>query len=166
MRRLIIADVYLGLSSNVGEKLENLRAAISCLNEEDDISVKKTSNVYLTKPVGFLEQDDFLNIAAKITTTLNPEILLNILKKTERTLKREKTVRWGPRTIDIDILLYDLIEINTENLIIPHKEMMNRCFVLAPLIEICDKNVLAEYRLYERLLELPDRDDVKFYCKF
>jgi GTP cyclohydrolase I len=162
---LKIANVYLGLGSNVGEKLENLRTAISCLGEESDIHVREVSNVYLTKPVGVLEQDDFLNIAARITTTLTPQMLLNTLKKTERTLKRKKTIRWGPRTIDIDILLYDLIEINTENLIIPHREMMNRCFVLVPLIEICDENVLTKYDLQKKLTKLPDREDVKLHCK-
>ncbi|MDR2817362.1 MAG: 2-amino-4-hydroxy-6-hydroxymethyldihydropteridine diphosphokinase [Oscillospiraceae bacterium] len=161
-----IANVYLGLGSNVGEKLEHLRAAMGFLEEENDICVKKVSNVYLTKPVGFFEQDDFLNIAARITTTLTPQMLLNTLKKTERTLKREKTTRWGPRTIDIDILLYDLIEINTADLIIPHKEMLNRCFVLVPLIEICNENVLTKYNLRERLMKLPDREDVKLCCKF
>lgn len=128
--------VYLGIGSNLGEKEKNLLDAIALLEERKDVKVKTVSNFILTEPVGEVEQDDFLNGAAYIETLLEPEELLKVLKEIEKKLKRVDTVRWGPRTIDLDILLYDKKRLVTDDLIIPHKEMHKRSFVLEPLTEI------------------------------
>lgn len=128
--------VYLGIGSNLGDKEKNLKNAIQLLEEKEGIRIDKVSNFIITEPVGQVEQDDFLNGAAAIETLLEPEELLQVIGEIEKQLKRVRTVHWGPRTIDLDILLYDNKVIHTENLMIPHKEMINRSFVLEPLAEI------------------------------
>lgn len=127
---------YLGIGSNLGSKEENLKRAIQLLQEDADTRVTKTSSFYVTEPVGGVEQDDFLNGALEIETMRSPEELLEIIGTIETELKRVRTVHWGPRTIDVDILLYDQEIYQSETLMIPHVEMANRDFVLDPLNEI------------------------------
>lgn len=127
---------YLGLGSNMGDRSAYLHQAVSLLNEQTAIKVEKVSSIYETDPVGYTDQDRFLNIAVKISTNLQPEELLQIMQSIEYELGRKREVRWGPRTIDLDILLYNHENIVTESLIIPHPRMYERAFVLAPLFEI------------------------------
>ncbi|WP_028400946.1 2-amino-4-hydroxy-6-hydroxymethyldihydropteridine diphosphokinase [Ectobacillus panaciterrae] len=127
---------YLGLGSNMGDRSAYLHQAVSLLNEQTAIKVEKVSSIYETDPVGYTDQDRFLNIAVKISTNLQPEELLQIMQSIEYELGRKREVRWGPRTIDLDILLYNHENIVTESLIIPHPRMYERAFVLAPLSEI------------------------------
>jgi 2-amino-4-hydroxy-6-hydroxymethyldihydropteridine diphosphokinase len=127
---------YLGLGSNMGDRLSYLHKAVFLLNEHPAIKVEKVSSVYETDPVGYTEQDQFLNIAVKISTNLHPEELLRTVQSIELELGRKREIRWGPRTIDLDILLYNHENIEAENLIIPHPRMYERAFVLAPLAEI------------------------------
>ena len=129
-----MSEVYIGLGSNLGNKEKNIQKAIDLIAEKN--KVKKISNFYKTDPVGYLNQDCFLNGAIKIETNLSPEDLLKFLKNIEKKLKRKKTIKNGPRTIDLDILLYDDLIINTPNLTIPHPRMLEREFVLKPLKEI------------------------------
>lgn len=126
---------YIALGSNMGDKNKNLEEAIDKINTGKTIVTKK-SNLYTTKPVGYLDQDDFLNAAIEIKTLLSPEELISFLLDIEKQLKRERVVRWGPRTIDLDVLLYDNIITSMEEIIIPHPRMAERLFVMKPLSDI------------------------------
>ena len=128
--------VYIGLGSNQGERGKNITDAIDFLKDTPGVSVEKVSSIIETKPDGGPAQGLFLNAVAKIRTGLKPAELLSVLQDIERRLKRVKTVVNGPRTIDLDILLYGHKAINQEDLIIPHPRMCRRLFVLKPLLEI------------------------------
>jgi 2-amino-4-hydroxy-6-hydroxymethyldihydropteridine diphosphokinase len=127
---------YLGLGGNIGNVKENIEEALRLLQSNGNLKVLKISSCYQTAPVGYVEQDWFLNIAAEIQTELPPYELLEHINNVEQQLKRERLIRWGPRTIDIDILLYDNFESNTDRLTIPHPRMTERAFVIIPLLEI------------------------------
>ena len=128
--------VHLSLGSNVGDRITNLRTALQALNETGRIRVTKVSNAYETAPVGYTDQPAFVNLAAEIETALEPLELLNAAKDIERGLGRTPTVRWGPREIDIDLILWGSRIVETESLVLPHKEFRKRAFVLVPLAEI------------------------------
>lgn len=127
---------FLGLGSNMGDKKGHLEEAIALLEKDEMTKVEKISSFYETAPVGEVEQDDFLNGAVQIKTLRTPEELLSLVAQVEKEGKRERVIHWGPRTIDVDILLYDNLVVNEENLQIPHPEMTKRGFVLEPLTEI------------------------------
>ena len=127
---------YLGLGSNVGDRETQLDQAIHILNEIEGINVTQTSLIYETDPVGYVEQPQFLNQCIEIQTTLTPRDLLNACLETEQQLHRVRDVRWGPRTLDVDILLFDKQIINEDDLVIPHPRMLERSFVLIPLNDI------------------------------
>lgn len=127
---------FIGIGSNMGNREENINKAIKQLSETVGIKVCAVSKLYNTKPVGYTEQADFLNGAIKIKTTLTPHELLKACQRIEKNLKRERVIRWGPRTIDLDILLYGDCTINDKDLIIPHPRMHERDFVLKPLKDI------------------------------
>lgn len=128
--------VYLSVGSNMGERKNNIEQAIKALDGDEKIKNLQTSTLIETKPYGFVEQDDFLNGAVYFKTLYSPEELLERLHEIEAEGKRERNIHWGPRTIDLDILLYGDEIIEREDLIIPHKEMHLRRFVLEPLQEI------------------------------
>jgi 2-amino-4-hydroxy-6-hydroxymethyldihydropteridine diphosphokinase len=138
---------FLGLGTNLGDKKENLVKAISLLKKREDISIIKESSRYITTPVGFVDQPDFLNAVIMIKTELTPYELLEICQTVEQKLKRERLIRWGPRTIDIDILLFDEIVMETDELWIPHPRMHERKFVLEPLAEIAPEVLHPIFRL-------------------
>jgi 2-amino-4-hydroxy-6-hydroxymethyldihydropteridine diphosphokinase len=123
------------MGSNVGDRAENIIFALSVLQSGGFVDVKKISSFYETYPIG-PKQRKFYNIAVKATASLNPQKLLSLIKQTESLMGRKKTLRWGPRIIDIDILFFNNIVIAEKNLTVPHKEIQNRLFVLAPLNEI------------------------------
>jgi len=127
--------VYIALGTNMGNKEENIKETLKKLNSED-YKVLKVSNMYITKPVGYTNQDDFLNCCAELKTLLTPNELINLLLTIEQDLKRVRTIKWGPRTIDLDVLLYDNIITSSEEIIIPHPRMHERLFVLKPLSDI------------------------------
>jgi dihydroneopterin aldolase/2-amino-4-hydroxy-6-hydroxymethyldihydropteridine diphosphokinase len=127
---------YLGIGSNLGDKEANLREAVRLLNEDAGCEVQRISSFIVTKPVGGVEQDDFLNGALLVKTLKSPFALLELIAKIEKELKRERVIHWGPRTIDLDILFYDDEVIQTKELTIPHPEIANRLFVLEPMAEI------------------------------
>lgn len=128
--------VYLALGSNVGDKQKNFEDALAFLDAEQKIRVQKVSPFIITKPMANMKQDDYLNGVAKIKTLLPPSDLLVIINKIEEKLGRVRTTHWGPRTIDLDILLYDDLIVNTKNLTIPHYDFHNREFVLQSLCKI------------------------------
>ena len=130
--------VYLGLGTNVGDRLHNLAAAIQGMPSAagGDLSIVAQSQVYETPPWGYEDQATFLNMAIKVETVLAPEVLLDHLKMLEIAQGRVPTFHWGPRLIDIDILFYDELILETPRLVIPHPRLQERAFVLVPLAEI------------------------------
>ena len=128
--------VYLGFGSNLGEREGNIRAALRAVDEEKDICLHKVSSVHETEPEYVKEQPKFMNCAAEGETLLPPGELLACLKRIEKRLGRTGGERWGPRIIDIDILLYNSLIVNEPGLRIPHPRLQERIFVLLPLTEI------------------------------
>ncbi|UCD57590.1 MAG: 2-amino-4-hydroxy-6-hydroxymethyldihydropteridine diphosphokinase [Candidatus Hydrogenedentota bacterium] len=131
-----MAIAYLGLGSNLGDREANINRALAELVRSGRTRVIRVSSIYETKPVGIEKQPDFLNAAAEIETEMAPKELLANIREVERRTGREKRFKWGPRIIDIDILLYGNECLTEENLEIPHPEMHRRAFVLTPLAEI------------------------------
>ena len=129
---------YLGLGSNVGTRMANLERALELLGATAGITVVRRSSIYETEPWGVTEQPPFLNAAVEIRTSLEPGDLLAAVKAIEEAMGRATTVRYGPRNIDVDILLYGNLVVNweTPDLQIPHSRMLERAFVLIPLAEI------------------------------
>jgi len=127
-------NVYLSLGTNLGDRLANLRDAMRSLSP--DVRPVSVSRVYETPPWGYTDQPAFLNMALGAATNLSPESLLVKLKQLEAGLGREQTFRWGPRLIDIDILFYDELLLDTPSLILPHPRLHERAFVLVPLMDI------------------------------
>ena len=126
--------VYLALGSNIGDRLANLKQAIDSLTPQ--MEVKAKSSVYETPPWGFEDQPKFLNQVVKAKTYLDPEPLLKHLKRLEVALGRQASFPNGPRLIDMDILFYDDLILNTSSLVIPHPRLQERGFVLLPLMEL------------------------------
>ncbi len=142
--------VYLALGSNMGNRLANLKAAV--MNLTPQMTVKKKSPVYETPPWGFKEQDAFLNQVIKVETGLAPEPLLRHLKRLEAALGRVPNFQNGPRLIDIDILFFDSMIIETPPLVIPHPRLHERAFVLVPLNDIAPE--LTHPLLHKSISEL------------
>jgi 2-amino-4-hydroxy-6-hydroxymethyldihydropteridine diphosphokinase len=126
--------VYLGLGSNIGDKEAHIKAALRLLSEKYPI-IKK-SPLYHTEPVGYPNQDWFLNCVVEIKTDVDPKHLLSSLQSMEQSLGRIKTVKNGPRIIDIDILFYGDLILMTKNLVIPHPMVQERLFVLQPMMDL------------------------------
>jgi len=127
---------YLGIGSNLGDPIENCRTALREISSLKNVQVLRRSSLYRTEPVGETPQDWFVNGVVEIRTTFTAPQLVKALQWVEQALGRERNERWGPRTIDIDILLYGQEIIKTQSLVVPHPEMHKRRFVLAPLNEI------------------------------
>jgi 2-amino-4-hydroxy-6-hydroxymethyldihydropteridine diphosphokinase len=125
---------YIGLGSNVGDKKAHCLRAVELLKENG--TVLRVSSLYYTEPVGYREQEDFINAVAAFETDRSPRDLLILCHSLEEKMGRKRTVKWGPRTIDLDILLYGDHVLNDPDLIIPHPQFPARKFVLAPLVEI------------------------------
>ncbi|TRZ36408.1 2-amino-4-hydroxy-6-hydroxymethyldihydropteridine diphosphokinase [Niallia circulans] len=156
---------FLSLGSNIGERLENLREAVLMLEQNNSIEVVSVSSIYETDPVGYEEQEMFLNIAVQVRTLLSPFDLLGACQDIEQKLGRKRIIRWGPRTIDLDILLFNHENIESEKLIIPHPRMEERAFVLIPLIEIAPfvKVPNKSTHLKESLELLHDKEGVRVW---
>ncbi len=131
-----MSTAFLGLGSNLGDRLAHLALALRELRIHPAISLVQGSSVYESKPVGLTEQPDFLNLVVRIETTLPPLELLAVCLRIETALGRERRERWGPRTLDIDLLAYDDVVLGEERLTLPHPRMHERGFVLVPLAEI------------------------------
>jgi 2-amino-4-hydroxy-6-hydroxymethyldihydropteridine diphosphokinase len=155
-------NIYLSLGSNVGERAEHIARAIAALGDAG-VRVVRQSSLYRTEPVDFAVQSWFLNCAVEAETELMPRQLLRVTQQIERALGRRKLVRRGPRTIDIDILLFGSTRITTPELEIPHPRMADRRFVLVPLAELAP--ALHHPTLHSTIAELlaicPDRSAVQ-----
>lgn len=129
-------EVFIGLGSNLGDREKNIKEAIRLLESNPKIKIEKISSLIETEPQGCPPQPNYLNGIIKIKTSLYPEELLYFLQEIENKLGRKRLIKNGPRTIDLDILLYGEEELNKDNLKVPHPRMFKRDFVLKPLLEI------------------------------
>lgn len=130
------ARAFLGLGGNIGDPAAAMAAALRALDASAEVTVVAVSSLYRTPPWGLADQPDFLNAVAEIRTSASPRGLLDLCLATEAALKRVRSIRWGPRVIDIDILDFDRLVIDEPGLQLPHPRMNDRAFVLAPLAEI------------------------------
>ena len=152
--------VFIALGSNIRPRDQYLERAIERLGNEDSVTIIRQSSIYKTKPVGYVEQEDFLNQIIEIETTYSALELLRVCQRIENDLERKREVRWGPRTIDLDILLYNQENIMMDQLYIPHPRMHERAFVLVPLVEL-DPNLIIptiDKSVSEQLLLLPNEE--------
>ena len=147
------AEVVLALGGNVGDKAGALRRALAALDDQPDIALAAVSRFYRTPPWGKTDQDWFVNACALARTDLTPEALLDRVKAIETALGRTPSERWGPRLIDIDIIAYDDLALRTDRLTLPHPELFNRAFVLAPLAEIAPGRIIGGRRVGEAAAE-------------
>ncbi|MEG9298850.1 2-amino-4-hydroxy-6-hydroxymethyldihydropteridine diphosphokinase [Mangrovibacillus sp. Mu-81] len=156
---------YISLGSNMGEREAYLEKAINILHNHGKINVLKISSIYETEPVGFTEQGKFLNMVIEVRTDLSPEILLQQCLQVEIDLGRKREFKWGPRIIDLDILLYDHENIESENLLIPHPRMQERAFVLIPLLELEPSlgHPVLRTPFIRFLDEIPDKEGVRLW---
>jgi len=136
-----MSRIYIGIGTNLGDKEDNLKQAMSFLSEK--VSITKVSSLYETEPVGYQDQPWFLNLVVEGETSLEPSELLEFTQGIEKQMKRIKTIVNGPRIIDVDILWYDQKQIETEILTIPHPRMLERAFVMVPLFEIAPALILS-----------------------
>jgi 2-amino-4-hydroxy-6-hydroxymethyldihydropteridine diphosphokinase len=137
-----VKAVYLGLGSNLGDRERTILKALVELDQLEATQVVRVSSLYDTEPVGEVDQPRFLNAVALVETGFGPRQLLWNLKLVERRLGRTRARRWGPRAIDIDILVYDDLVVDEPDLEIPHRELRHRAFVLVPLAELASELVL------------------------
>lgn len=152
---------YLGIGTNIGDRMKNLQDSIDALNLLPITSVTDVSDVYETDPVGYDNQDDFLNIVVEVETELNSDNLLGAALGIESGLGRVRAIKNGPRIIDIDLLLFGDETKNTKSLILPHPRMMERNFVLKPLLDLDFQCSLISR---EKVKELLTDDGVRFFC--
>lgn len=131
-----MARVYIGIGANLGDAAQHVRDAIEALDELPDTRLAAASSLYRTAPMGYLDQPDFINAVAAIETALEPHALLAALQEIENTHGRTRSFKDAPRTLDLDVLLYDDQVLDDPVLTLPHPRMHERAFVLAPLVEI------------------------------
>ena len=156
---------FIGLGSNLGDRLKVLQRAVKSLGEIPGARLCAVSSVYETEPVGPAAQAWFLNAVAAIDTSLTPMILLNQTQAIEHALGREPTYHWGPRSIDLDILLYGDLRVKTAPLTIPHTELCHRAFVLVPLLELDSSLALPDGMTISTCLSrLTPPQQVKLYA--
>jgi 2-amino-4-hydroxy-6-hydroxymethyldihydropteridine diphosphokinase len=152
--------VFIGLGSNEGNKIDNIRAAIKAISKLALCKIEKVSSLYETFPLGEVEQDNFINAVIKIKTSLNPTELFGELKKIEQNLGRIVREKWGPREIDLDILFFNDLIFSDEIITLPHKGIIYRDFVIVPLIEIEPEFVHPVYKknIADFLLDLKTKN--------
>lgn len=133
-------EAYIALGSNMGNREHLLQEAIDLIDAHEHIEVARVSGIYETDPVGYTDQPAFLNMVLAVRTELTPLLLLRQLLAFEQQLGRIRQIRWGPRTIDLDLLLYHNVIMDQEELTLPHPRMMERSFVLVPLNDVMEQS--------------------------
>ncbi|ETW96921.1 MAG: hypothetical protein ETSY1_24685 [Candidatus Entotheonella factor] len=157
-----MAIAYLGLGSNIGDREVHLSDACGLLHQHPAIAVEAVSSLYRSAPVGVTGQAWFVNAAARLQTDLSPRSLLAVTQAVERRVGRTPTYRWGPRVVDIDLLLYGDLQLRTRYLTIPHAALHERAFVLVPLYELAPHLSLPSGNAIKTLLDaLPSHEDVQ-----
>lgn len=152
---------YLGIGTNIGNRLQNLIDTVEALNLLPLTKVIEVSSVYETEPVGYANQDDFLNIVVAVSTDLNAHNLLGAALGIEAGMGRVRTIKNGPRIIDVDLLMYEREVVDSLTLTLPHPRMLERNFVIKPLLDLdLDKSFYSN----EKLEDLLTNDGVSFYC--
>lgn len=157
----MISKVYIALGANLGDRAANLELAVEHISKLPGTRISAISKVYETDPVGYTEQGRFLNMVIEINTSIEPLILLRELLNIEKLLKRTRDIHWGPRTIDIDILLYGDREINLPDLIIPHPRMFERAFVLVPLRDVYPEREIKGRDIDELISKCDDKEGIR-----
>lgn len=154
--------VYIGIGSNIGDRIQNCRQGLDMLVERTTGSLVARSSWYLTQPWGNEDQEDFINAAAEIEMAVPPARLLEACREIERQMGRQESGRWGPRVIDLDILLYGSLIVRSPDLEIPHPRLHQRSFVLVPLAEIAPDLLHPVFNKTIRSLcsEVADRKEV------
>lgn len=158
------SEAYIALGANLGDRESTLMKAVTMLNDHPEITVLRCSNLYETDPVGVVGQPNFVNMAAALRTKLDPETLLKAMLDIELSLGRERMIRWGPRTVDLDLLWMEGRSMDTPLLTLPHPRMMERAFVLVPLRDIVPEN--GSDGLFERIHSALDHIDGKDGVRF
>ncbi|MBE6098695.1 MAG: 2-amino-4-hydroxy-6-hydroxymethyldihydropteridine diphosphokinase [Anaerovibrio sp.] len=153
-------ECYLSVGSNLGDRAEYIRQAIEYVGASDKIQLKSVSSLYETPPWGNINQPSFLNGAFSLVSTISPQELLGLCQSVEQSLGRVRHEHWGPRTIDIDLLYIDGMRLNTPELVLPHPYMLERAFVLVPLVEIAPDLLIDGLSVKEHLNKLSDGDTV------
>lgn len=149
-------QVYVAFGSNMGDKETHIERGLTLLNSYDGVVVEKASDIIRTEPYGGVEQEEFLNGVAAVKTYLSPWELLDVLHQVEASENRERVIHWGPRTLDLDIIFYDDLVEDSEELCIPHIDMQNREFVLQPMMELAPykRHPITGKSVQEMLTEL------------
>lgn len=140
-------EVLIGLGGNIGDPLEAMRSALKAMDENPNCKVERVSSIWKTPPWGVTDQPDFFNACAAISTTLEPRAFLDLCLSIEKNLKRIRDLRWGPRSIDIDILFFGDRMISEEGLTVPHPRIADRAFVLVPLAEVAPHAKIAGHSI-------------------
>lgn len=153
---------FIAMGTNIEPRKQYIDEALSLLEKHEEIKIVQISSIYETEPVGYLEQADFLNLVIEVSTSFTPTDLLEACQAIERKLGRERKIKNGPRTIDLDIIAYGQEEVHTEDLTIPHPRMKDRAFVLVPFNEIAPNFYINTYqKTVMQLLEALPKEDLE-----
>lgn len=157
--------VFISLGSNIGNRFNFLKFGVNSLFTDVNITIKKCSSIYETTPIGFVDQSDFLNMVVELETSYTPIELLKVTKEIQLKAGRQFNVRWGPRTLDLDILLYNQENIEMDDLTVPHPRMYERGFVIIPLREISPNLYIQSVcKSVEQIFqELLDKEGVRLW---
>lgn len=159
-------EAYIGIGSNLGEREAFLQQAVDELADHSEVDVVRVSDVYETDPVGYTDQGSFLNMVAVVRTSLQPALLHKHMKHIEDRLGRVRVVRFGPRTVDLDLLLVDDTELHDPELTVPHPRMWERAFVLVPLLDVTKERPQLHAKIAERLNGLDGKEGVTHWSNF
>lgn len=158
--------ILLGLGTNLGDRERNLSTALALLEQEQGVRIEKASRIYETAPFGVTDQPDFLNMVVRVRTSLSTDALLHACLSVEARMGRVRTRRWGPRIIDIDLLVYDRHHILSRELVLPHPGILHRAFVLIPLRDVAPRVRLSNGKTAAAAakdLSAQERDSVKLW---
>ncbi|MGO2512814.1 2-amino-4-hydroxy-6-hydroxymethyldihydropteridine diphosphokinase [Marinomonas polaris] len=153
---------YIGLGSNLENPMAQLDRAIDALKKHDDLKNLRVSSIYGSKPVGPQDQPDYINAVATFETNLSPIVLLDLLQSIEQSQRRVRERHWGPRTLDLDLLLYGQETIQLPRLTVPHPFMLERGFVIKPLSDLAPDMLLANGKTVTEQLQQLDTNDLVF----